>query len=143
MAQGKIDKAVASVLPQGTSAPQGIELERATALLASSAHFSRMVENAEALVATVRALKRAQHPSEAIDGVMSALQHVYRWSYATFWSLQPDTELLRRQRSPRRVHPSVRPSLQRGGARARRRPPRPGVGRRGGIDVWAAGSGGH
>ena len=113
MAQGKVDKAVASVLPDDpTAETTGSTLQGTAALLESSVHFSRQVENAEALIGTVRALKRAQNPDDAIQRVMQALRAVYGWQHATFWAPQAETELLMRQHEQGECEPLFRQVCQ-------------------------------
>ena len=94
MGQGNIDKAVANVFGDAPAEPPGPAADSMSNLLASSAHFSRKLENAEALVATVRALKRARHPEEVVALVMKALRAVYGWRFGAFWSPHADTGLL-------------------------------------------------
>ena len=96
MVQGNIDEAVASVLIDGAEAPptEDMLLEGTAALLATSANISRQIVNAEALVATVRALKQAPHAETAIDEVIQAIRAVYGWHFAVLWQELPDSNLL-------------------------------------------------
>ena len=94
VAQGNIDKAVAQVLADVPGDPIDNTLEGTAALLASSARFSRQVQDAEALVGTVRALKQARAPHEAVNRVMETLRAVYGWRYSAHWTPQPETGLL-------------------------------------------------
>ncbi|MEL7368813.1 MAG: methyl-accepting chemotaxis protein [Myxococcota bacterium] len=63
-------------------------------LLKNSENFRHQLRNAEALVATVRALRSVDDAHMAAQRVMRALLSVYGWRFATFWRPRAALDLL-------------------------------------------------